>query len=157
MHYVYNHLNLTSVEPQVGRTLGLHGLDRIFLDISHACSLTCMGLQYALQAGRVGEGELNYISAEPRGKVNLWAAQFASEWGVEPNWSNAKHSEKNPAIRAHLICLWLSHITNLYRLHYIYSFGRCFHEMWRNNSFAQGPNSGSLGIWVTTSCLLFST
>lgn len=71
MYCVYNHLYLTSVEPQLGRTSGLHGLDRIFLDITHVCSLTRMGLQYALQAGRVGEGELNHISAEPGRNGNL--------------------------------------------------------------------------------------
>lgn len=38
------------------------------------------------------------------------------------------------------------HVTHLFTLHYIYSFGKCFHEMLRNKGFVQGPSSGSLGI-----------
>lgn len=56
MYSVYNHVYVTSVELQAGRTSGLYSLDKIFLDITHVCSLTRMGLQYALQARRVGEG-----------------------------------------------------------------------------------------------------
>lgn len=71
MYCVYNHLYLTSTKPQVRSNSGLRSLGRIFLDITHVCSLTRVGLQYALQAGRVGEGELNHISAEPGRRVNL--------------------------------------------------------------------------------------
>lgn len=168
MYCVYNLLHLASVEPQVGRTSVLHGWDRIFLDITHVCSLTrrftiCI-------AGRESWGREAWphqcwakekskfmsssICLRLRRRAKLIQAQTLRE---ESSHQSPPHNPPfllpflslSPAVSCFL------HVTHLFTFHYIYSFGECSHGMVRNKGFSWGPNSVSLGIWVTTSCLLF--